>query len=359
MDKDRLVKLYLADQQRQDLKPSELAVIAKHLLQREEKNAEARRLANLKKGSRPAERETFPTRGRSLDRVGQSLGKSGKTIGKILEMAEAGFAGGMDAAGINRIDRAYRRFKRQQRADAAARETSDIPLTQVICADCREILPQYPDEMFHAAILDPPFGIGFEYDGEREPCDNPEDYWKWFGPIYQEVIRVTKPGGFICLWQAYTYLDYFRQWFDNWHPYFSCKVNAQLVTDYPYTPAVDILVMVWKPGAKPILPVKQDRSYNWFSSTIQYGDDLKGLHPCPRPLDLCEILVRNFTIDNGLILDCFAGSGQVPLAIKRVGGGRRCVAIEQNRRYAQVAEHRLRKFDETHAEIEAAGIDNS
>jgi hypothetical protein len=27
------------------------------------------------------------------------------------------------------------------------------------------------------------------------PCDKPDDYWAWFGAIYREIVRVTKPGG--------------------------------------------------------------------------------------------------------------------------------------------------------------------
>jgi site-specific DNA-methyltransferase (adenine-specific)/modification methylase len=60
-------------------------------------------------------------------------------------------------------------------------------------------------------------------------------------------------------------------------------------------------------------------------------------------LDLCENLVKNFTVENGLILDCFAGVGTIPLAVKRVGGGRRRVAVEINPRYCEVAERRLRE----------------
>jgi adenine-specific DNA methylase len=47
--------------------------------------------------------------------------------------------------------------------------------------------------------------------------------------------------------------------------------------------------------------------------------------------------------EQGPPLDCFAGSGQIPLAVKRVGGGRRCVAVEINPRYCEVAERRLRE----------------
>lgn len=349
MDQDRLVQLYLADQCHKDLEPSELAVIARHLLQKEEKDAEERRLANLKKGIHRADRETFPARGRSLDRVGAVFGRSGKTIGKILEMAEAGFGEIMDQAGIKRIDRAYRKFKRQKRAAQAAEESQGLELEQVTCADCRDVLPRFGDDTFHAALFDPPFGVGFNYDGQPDVADNPKDYWEWFRPIYHEVVRVVKPGGLIAFWQSDTYRDYFGRWFGEWHPYYGCKVNAIIRPELPYSPAVDLIVMKWKPGAPPLVPVQQDRSYNWCASTIQFCDELHGLHPCPRPLDLCETLVRNFTIDNGLILDCFTGSGQIPLAIKRVGGGRQCAAIEKNRRYADLAEKRLRRFDETGA----------
>jgi site-specific DNA-methyltransferase (adenine-specific) len=70
-------------------------------------------------------------------------------------------------------------------------------------------------------------------------------------------------------------------------------------------------------------------------------DALAACHPCPRPLDLCECLVRNFTPENGLILDCFAGAGTIPLAVQRIGGGRRSVAIEKNPTYCRLIEERL------------------
>jgi hypothetical protein len=336
MDQDKMIRLFLEEHKQKDLRPSEIAGLAQSLLGKERAAAEARRRANLKKGAVLPEGETFPVRGRSLDRIGEQFQLSGRTLRKILEMAEGGFAHAMDAAGLGRVNRAYRKFLRAQAATEAARQIAPLDLKHVQCADCGDLLPTFADDTFHASPIDPPFGIGFDYDSGREPCDNPDDYWAWFGPIYREIVRVTKPGGFICLWQSAVYLDYFGRWFGKWAPFVACKSNSPMYGDSPYSPAVDILVMQW-------LPTKQERSYNWFVSAIQYGDDVHGLHPCPRPLDLCENLIKNFTIENGLILDCFAGIGTIPLAVKRVGGGRRCVAVEIDPRYCQVAERRLRE----------------
>jgi hypothetical protein len=290
--------------------------------------------------------------GKTRDKVGAILRMSGKTWEKLKAVEESKYddlKAQLEKGG--KIDPIYRRFKRMQRADQAAEESQNFPLEQVLCADCRDVLPLYADNTFHSALFDPPFGIGFDYYGQPDVADSPEDYWNWFSPIYEQIVRVVKPGGLIAFWQSDRYRDYFGRWFGEWHPYYSCKLNAMIRGDFPYSPAVDIIVMQWTPGASPLVPVRQDRSYNWFPSTIQFGDELRGLHPCPRPLDLCETLVRNFTIDNALILDCFTGSGQIPLGVMRVGGGRRCVAIEQNRRFAQVAENRLRTHDELHPKL--------
>lgn len=280
--------------------------------------------------------------GKTRDKIASALGISGKQWDKLKAVEEAEYDDlKTELERHGKVDRVFKKLQRRRRAEQACEETQSIRCTGLTCGDCREILPTFADDMFHATITDPPYGIGFEYDDGAEPCSDPDAYWEWFGPIYKEIVRVTKPGGLICLWQAYQYCDYFGRWFGKWEPFAACKANTRLYSNYPFTPAVDLLVMKWKSGAKPLIPTKQIRSLNWFVSDIQYGDDVHGLHPCPRPLVLCENLVRNFTIENGLILDCFAGAGTIPLAVQRVGGGRQFVAIEKNPKYCRVADQRL------------------
>jgi DNA modification methylase len=83
----------------------------------------------------------------------------------------------------------------------------------------------------------------------------------------------------------------------------------------------------------------QDWSYDYWISDLTFSDGL--IHPCPRPMDLCEVIVRNWTVETGIILDAFTGSGQIPLAVVTVGGGRKFVAIEVVPEYATEAERRL------------------
>ena len=62
-------------------------------------------------------------------------------------------------------------------------------------------------------------------------------------------------------------------------------------------------------------------------------------HPCPKPEALMTQLVSQFTDPNDLILDPFAGSGTTAVAAKRLG--RRCILIEREEKYCEVAAKRL------------------
>jgi hypothetical protein len=96
MDDKMIVRMFLEEQRQKELRPSDIAAFAQDLLQVEGAAAEARRRANLKKGTARPEGERCPVRGRSLDRIGKHFGVSGRTLRKILEMAEGGFASEMD-----------------------------------------------------------------------------------------------------------------------------------------------------------------------------------------------------------------------------------------------------------------------
>lgn len=62
-------------------------------------------------------------------------------------------------------------------------------------------------------------------------------------------------------------------------------------------------------------------------------------HPCPKPEQLMADLVTQFTDPDELILDPFGGSGTTAVAAKRLG--RRCILIEKEEKYCEVAAKRL------------------
>ena len=62
-------------------------------------------------------------------------------------------------------------------------------------------------------------------------------------------------------------------------------------------------------------------------------------HPTPKPLALIRRWVRDFTDTGDLVIDPFAGSGTTLRACKDLG--RRCIGVEQNADYCEIAKRRL------------------
>ena len=75
----------------------------------------------------------------------------------------------------------------------------------------------------------------------------------------------------------------------------------------------------------------------------------KGLHPTLKPLALMEFLVRSYTNENDLVLDCFMGSGSTGVAA--INTGRRFIGVERERKYFDIA---CRRIEEAYAHHETS-----
>ena len=183
---------------RKDFTPSEIAAIAKLVRPLEEERARQRRLRGLKNQNVVVE-NCPDDGGKARDIVARYTGISGRTLDKITAIVDAADAQPdvfghlkveMDAE-PRAVHRCHQRLKaiRQQRLAQAegiepiAADGFAFEENQIVCGDCRELLPQVKDDTFHAVVTDPPFGIGLAYNGRQEATDDPTAYWRWFEPI--------------------------------------------------------------------------------------------------------------------------------------------------------------------------------
>lgn len=72
-----------------------------------------------------------------------------------------------------------------------------------------------PDACFVADLLDPPYGVGLEYDGFEEVNNDPDAYWAWLKPLVEESLRVLMPGGFFLCCQSQVYQRHLWDWFET------------------------------------------------------------------------------------------------------------------------------------------------
>lgn len=77
----------------------------------------------------------------------------------------------------------------------------------------------------------------------------------------------------------------------------------------------------------------------WRSPVINKSEKRHGYHPTQKPLWLLERIIIASTVENSIILDPFGGTGTTALAANKLG--RRCVSIEIDNDYCNIAKKRL------------------
>lgn len=335
---------------RKDFVPSELWAVAKAVMERV-----ARPRGRPSKNGKV---ETFhhSKRGKTRDKAAAYFGVSGRhleKIGAVVEAAEAdpkrfGYLKEEMDRGPRHVHRCYQKLKALRQQEDAGRDkiepvdagTYTLRENEIVCGDCRDLLPRIKSNTFHAVITDPVFGIGLVYNGRREEADDPVSYWRWFEPVYREMHRVLKPGGFCAIFQAAKYMRYFWDWFagEKFSVYAACCQPTRTQGGPAIVPCWNPVVVFYKGGRPKYRSPDFVRSRDWFVSNTVF-DDLAKLHPCPEPLDQCEELVRSFTCEGALVLDCFCGVGGIPIACARLN--RRYVGIEIDPEFVQIARTRM------------------
>ena len=63
---------------------------------------------------------------------------------------------------------------------------SELPLNQILCGDCVEVLKGFPDNSIDLVVTDPPYGLSFMGKDWDKALPSRE--------AFTEIIRVLKPG---------------------------------------------------------------------------------------------------------------------------------------------------------------------
>jgi DNA modification methylase len=70
-----------------------------------------------------------------------------------------------------------------------------MELDKIYCGDSRK-MTEIEDNSVHLTITSPPYYVGKEYE---EYLKRLSDYFEMLAGVFEEVVRVTIPGGKICI----------------------------------------------------------------------------------------------------------------------------------------------------------------
>ncbi len=261
---------------------------------------------------------------------------------------------------------------------------------QLFQGDCLAILPGIKDSSVDLIVTSPPYA-----DQRKDTYGgvHPDTYVDWFLPIAAELKRVLKPEGSFVLnikervlnGERHTYVlelilamrkqgwlwteeyvwhkknSYPGKWpnrfRDGWERclHFTKQKHFALYQDAVRVPMGD-----WSQSRLRNLSEtdkRRDNSRvqsgfgkkidNWIGRDLAYPDNVLHLatecsnrgHSAAFPVELPSWFIKLFTQMGDVVLDPFLGSGTTAIAAKQLD--RRCIGIEMNPTYFQVAQQRL------------------
>jgi DNA modification methylase len=201
----------------------------------------------------------------------------------------------------------------------------DHLLNKIYLGDALKLLLKLPDNCIDLVFTDPPYGVGFEYGKWKEPIDNADDYEEWIVPIHRHLMRVLKPNGYLLMFQGFKYHSKFRQWFGR---------HVRLGSTYwifgQFRTFTEMVITQQKGNPRLLVPQGM-----YFGKS---SDKVEGF-PIAKSLPICKQLMKQYSKRGDIVLDCFAGSGTIPLAALLTG--RRFLACELIPQFVDIANSRI------------------
>lgn len=193
-------------------------------------------------------------------------------------------------------------------------------------------------------VWDPPFNVGFGYDGEYKGQDakTPEEYGNFLGQSLKNWDTIASEKNWAFVWQGMLNIRHFGDWFygREWR---LISVTKNFVQARPtWLQWATDPVIAWSNNSE-----KKDVSHrDWFlantANTSQTEDRIiSGRHPCPRSIDVCEYFL-SWSPSGANAFDLCLGSGSTLIACEKTN--RKCFGCEIDEHYSEVIIQRWMKY---------------
>lgn len=204
-------------------------------------------------------------------------------------------------------------------------------INKIIQGDCLEVMRGMPDKSVDLVLTDPPYGInadkgvgGFgssghkakHYKGGWDDSTPPVEY-------FSEILRVGKK---VIIFGGQFFTDKLPP---NGHWIVWDKKGA-ITFDNPFGDCE----LAWTNISK-----KSVKKYTVIQQGFITEDESPRLHPTQKPDVLMSKIILDYSEENDLVLDPFAGSCTTLMACKNLN--RRCICIEKEKDYVNICHERL------------------
>lgn len=240
-------------------------------------------------------------------------------------------------------------------------------IDKIICGDCLELMKYLPDNSVDLVILDPPYkisiegnkiirtykhynwkrrsDIGFDFGKWDRNWKDDEEFFAWVELWFKECARVMKDG-------AWIYIFFDKQKTGIFDLYLAPKYEIKARTIYVWVksnPVPSFRKVNWNSGTEHIWVGSKGDSklknflYQKYMSNYMITPNASAYketgHPTEKPLKLIKHLIEVNSNEGDTVLDCFMGSGTLPVACVELN--RHFIGMEISPEYCKIAEQRL------------------
>ena len=209
--------------------------------------------------------------------------------------------------------------------------------------DCLEILPTLPAGSVDAVITDPPYSTPVVTAIGRQKVKNfgdlsiQETYIRVFK---KELERVMKPAAPIFLFCDDDYYpSIFRAFYDWQCSQLVVWDKGKIGMGTPFRKRHELIFY----ANRETLDYNRTDGITHYPTVLQYRpvEGKERLHRAQKPVELIEDLIKGFTSEGDMVLDCYMGSGTTVVAAHRQG--RRAIGCEINPEYYEIAQKRIQE----------------
>jgi len=209
----------------------------------------------------------------------------------------------------------------------------------IYCADCREVLPLIPDKSIDLVLTDPPYFLPAKhYETRRQFAQSLGDLSIlefFFDSNLRDIGKALQDDGFIYIFcDGQSYPVFYVKLYSlvkSLRPLVWDKMTS--INGYSWRHQHELILFAEMPNAQPIKTGDGD-ILRYRAEPI---DDRQ--HPSQKPEDLFSALITKSIKESDLILDPFLGSGTTAVCAKKLG--RKCIGIEIEEKYCEIAKKRL------------------
>ena len=201
-------------------------------------------------------------------------------------------------------------------------EFEDRYVGKIHCADCLEVMKDWPENCVDLVLTDPPYGI----DADKMRMGSGKHNWHkeigWDGQIptkqaFEAIRRISLNQ---IIWGGNYFTDYLPPT-ANWLVWDKNNPNLSFAEGE----------LAWVSNGDRLRIFKR------------YSANIDKMHPTEKPIELALWCVGRYSRENDLIADPYCGTGAFCVAAKMLG--RRYIGIDISEKYCEIARQRLEAVD--------------